>query len=132
MKKSKLLITAFLACSVCAVCASASYNSLDTVVADGAVTLAEDTVKEYREDYYDVSNLSTQIESIEYASNKVNVIARVEYDTIIKASTPEDSPYIQGIEGAIEDLTDEMCIRDSSWSVVTRVFPQSTPLDLLY
>ena len=67
-----------------------------------------------RQHYYDVSNLSTQIESIEYASNKVNVIARVEYDTIIKASTPEDSPYIQGIEGAIEDLTDEAQISEAT------------------
>ena len=65
-----------------------------------------DAVVDSRIDYYEIPEISGEIVSIEETENSYDVLVKVSYNTVIKAETPDDSPYIQGIKQAISELSD--------------------------
>lgn len=85
---------------------NASYETRNSII-----NLACDTATQLLEDYYEVSNVSGEITNVEESSDEMNIVVNVSYTTKIRAETPDDAPYIQGILAAMENLTDESEIK---------------------
>lgn len=107
-KKLATLTVALLMCLSLSVPAYAESTD-DTSYAEknNVVNYVCDTVTKLLDDYYEVSNVSGEIESIEETLNEVNIVVCVSYTTKIRAEKPDDAPYIRGILAAMEDITDE-------------------------
>ncbi|BAL00317.1 hypothetical protein OBV_31180 [Oscillibacter valericigenes Sjm18-20] len=107
-KKMMSLALALVMClSLCVPAFAVETDSAPHVTQNNVINLACNTATQLLEDYYDVTNVSGEITNIEATSGEVNYVVSVSYTTQIKAKTPDDAPYIQGILAAMEDLTDE-------------------------
>ena len=95
-----------------------SLNDLEEATASTARSSAIDTacysVEELFDEYYQVSNVSGKVESMEAVAGGINVIVSVSYSTKIRAATPDDAPYIKGILAAMESLTDPLEIQKAN------------------
>ncbi|WP_312636527.1 amidase domain-containing protein [Oscillibacter sp.] len=107
-KKMMSLALALVMClSLCVPAFAVENDNAPHVTQNNVTNLACNTATQLLEDYYDVTNVSGEITNVEATSGEVNYVVDVSYTTQIKAKTPDDAPYIQGILAAMEDLTDE-------------------------
>lgn len=123
MKKfQKKALALFLLVALCLSCGIPAYAVTEEASAEltsrmkdnSVVDLVCDAVTDYRIAYYDITDISGEVTSVEKTSDGVNVVVSVDYSTKIKAETPDDSPYIKGIKAAIAELTDEADIEEAT------------------
>lgn len=98
-----MIVASMMATSVFAV----EPKDLPEKMKNNIINLACDTTTQLFEDYYEVSSVSGEITGVEETSEGINIIVGVSYTTKIRAETPDDAPYIQGILAAMKTLTDE-------------------------
>jgi hypothetical protein len=123
MKKfQKKALALFLLVALCLSCGIPAYavtekdsTELTSRMKDNSVVdLVCDTVTDYRIAYYDITDISGEVTSIEQTSDGANAVVNVDYSTKIKAETPDDSPYIKGIKAAIAELIDAEDIEEAT------------------
>lgn len=107
-KKMMSLALALVMCiSLCVPAFAVETEGTPHVNRNNVINLACDTATQLLEDYYEVTNVSGEITNVEATLSGVNIVVNVSYTTKIRAETPDDAPYIQGILAAMEDITDE-------------------------